>query len=585
MKQFFVIMFFLLKPIQAESEIRATIDQSRISLNETVTLKIIAKESDDFPKLDLSSMEDFTVISGPAQSSSFQWINGKMSSSKTLSWTLIPNKTGTLTIPSFSVEGGAKIITTEPIKVIVIKEKTLSSPDGGVPSSDKQVQSPLLFLVAETDKKVAFQGEQLTVHYKLYTRANLRQYAIELKPKSVGFWQEELYAPKQPTLRETSIDGIEYRVATIYKVALFPITSGELELEPMMLNCSIEVPSRNRQFSLFNDFFSDPFFSKTKQQIVRSDKLQIEVKPVPEPGKPADFSGAVGTFEITSAVDTSEVIVNQALSYKVELSGTGNLGLFQLPELEFPGGLEVFSPKTTVQKDPFRDQISGTRSWEYILIPRRDGQYILPQVKLSYLEPNSAEWRTTVTQRIPIVVKPAQITIANGGGLTKEEISLLSQDIRYIRPEAVKIRSGSNGMVPIGFWYMNLIAVLLFLTPNIVVRVENSRQKRSGFARKRGALRSAKKSLRKVESENFEAVEQAIYAYFSDRLDISEIGLDARILRKKLSGVADDDSINILGEILSQCGFGRFSQSSKNISASELAYKSIKFLTDMDRQL
>lgn len=425
----------------------------------------------------------------------------------------------------------------------------------------------------------------MTVHYKLYTRVNLRQYAVESKPQGVGFWQEELFAPKQPTLRETSIDGVRYRVATIYKVALFPITNGDLVLEPMILKCSVEVPSRNRQFSLFNDFFSDPFFSKTQQKIVRSDKLTFTVKPVPETGKPVGFTGAVGIFDIEARVDTTQIAVNQAMAFTVELSGTGNLGLFQLPEPEFPGGLEVFSPKTTVNKDPFRDQLTGNRSWEYILIPRRDGQYIIPQVNLSFLEPSSGQWRTVSTERIPIVVTPAEATLANGGGLTKEEISLLSQDIRYIRQEQVKLRNSSSRFIPTGFWYINLLAVALFLTPNVASRVQSGRDERRGLARSRGALRRARKNLSRIGDDDFALLEDTIHHYFSARLGLPGVGLDARVLREKLAGKVDEKTADDLAKILAQCGLSRFAQSVGGTSAPDLAERMASLLRGIDSQL
>ncbi len=526
----FLLTFIFIQSTAAEVQIRATVDQNRISLNETITLKVTAEESDDFPKLEMSGIGDFTVISGPGQSSSFQWINGKMSSSKTLSWTLIPNKVGSLTIPALTVEANGKLITTDPIGVTVTQSPNARAPKTSSQPTGQEAESPLVFLVAEPDKMDVFQGEQVTVHYKLYTRVNLRQYGVESKPQGVGFWQEDLFAPKQPSLRETSIDGVRYRVATLYKVALFPITHGDLVL-------------------------------------------------------PAGFTGAVGTFDLKASVDTTEVAVNQALAFTVELSGTGNLGLFQLPEPEFPGGLEVFSPKTTVNKDPFRDQLSGDRSWEYILIPRRDGQYIIPKVDLSFLEPTTGKWKTVSTDRIPIVVTPAEASLANGGGLTKEEISLLTQDIRYIRQDQVKLRNSSRQLIPPGFWYINLLAVALFLAPNVAGRVQSGRDERRGLARRRSALRRAKRDLNKIGDDDFASLEEAIHRYFSARLGLPEAGLDARILQEQLSGKVDDDTAEKLAELLTQCGLGRFAKSEDGSSAADLAQRTAALLRGIDNQL
>lgn len=581
-----VVLFSLLFRFAAgEVTVLASVDQNRLGLNETLTLKVTAEESNDFPKLDIRSVKDFTVISGPGQSSSFQWINGKMSSSKTLSWTLIPNRPGELMIPPLSVEVDGKLIETGSIPITVTQGGRPAAPRAEDQPAKDQAQSPLLFLAGEVDKEEAFQGEQVTVHYKLYTRVNLRQYSVERKPKGVGFWQEELYAPKQPTLKETSINGVRYRVATLYKVALFPTSHGELTLDPMILNCSIEVPARNRPLSLFDDFFSDPFFSRTKQQIVRSDGLTIRVKPVPELGRPADYTGAVGEFRLSSRVDTTRVTANQALAFTVNLSGTGNLGLFQLPELDFPGGLEVFSPKTSMDKDPFRDEISGKRTWEYILIPRRDGQYLLPSVELSYLEPESGRWRSTATDPIPILVEPGKSSADGNQGLTKEEIALLSQDIRYIRQEAVHMRNISARMVPPAFWLFNLLAVTFFFTPNVVDYVKSNQNNRQGVARSRSALRRAKKVLSKVESDDFESVEQSVFDYFSDRMGVASAGLDARILKERLRNLINTSSADDLTNILEICDRARFAPSAVDASAPEIAQRTTALLREIEAQL
>ena len=354
----------------------------------------------------------------------------------------------------------------------------------------------------------------------------------------------------------------------------------------MILNCSIEVPSKNRQFSLFNDFFSDPFFSRTKKQIVSSKKLKIDVKPVPQLGKPTDYTGAVGRFEIKASVDTARVSVNEAITLKIELSGTGNFALFQLPKIQFPSGLEVFSPKVKIEKDPFRDEISATRTWEYILIPRSDGQYILPSIKLDYFEPNLGLWEKISTNKIPILVTPSENTFMVEGGLTKEEISLLQKDIRYIRQKPVRMRNSSDNVFPMGFWYINILAIGIFFTPNIIKKVKSDIQESSGIYVKHKALRRLKNELGKIKSDNdFQSVEKSIYTYFSIQLGISEVGLDSRIIRIKLLDLVDSDSIQVLEDILAKCGLGQYAKSTKEILAPQLAYETIKLIVEIDKQL
>jgi len=212
-------------------------------------------------------------------------------------------------------------------------------------------------------------------------------------------------------------------------------------------------------------------------------------------------------------------------------------------------------------------------------------EVILPSVGLIYLEPKTGKWLTTETDPIPVLVTPAVSAITESSGLTKEEIALLSQDIRYIRQEPVRIRSISNRIVPRTFWLMNLLAVAMFFAPNVVELVQSNRVERQGAIRVRGTLRRAKKILLKVEDDDYEKVEQTIYSYFSDRMGLPGVGLDGRILEQKLQGAVDQSTVEKLSALLDICDMGQFSPSVSDTSASELAHRAADLLREIERQL
>lgn len=556
----FAFLLSLCAFLIAEVEVSGTVDSRRIAVDETINFKVMAQGSDGYPQLDILQIKDFTVISGPAQSSSFQWINGQMSSSKSLSWTLIPNRTGNLHIPTLEVTVDRRIYRLDPISITVVPSRRERPGGDRETETSHETETPLIFLEAEADKKEAYQGEQITVQYKLYTRVNLRQYSMEKKPQGIGFWLEELYTPKQPSLRETRVDGVRYQVATLYRTALFPTKAGQLVVDPMVLSCTIEAPSRSRIPSLFDDFFSDRFFSRTEQRIVRSEPLNFQIRPVPEEGRPASYSGAVGEFFIRSSLDTAQTEANQAISYTIELSGTGNLSLFQIEEPIFPAGLEVFTPKRTFEKDPFRDEITGTKRLEYVIIPRREGRFLIPESKLDYFNPETGKWESTSIQVSTVTVLPSSVAMEQGQGLTKEEIALLGQDIRYIRTTGARWRAHDQRVIPNVFWLFGVLGLMLFASPTVIVRLRRGRDDRIAETRARTAFRKAKRSLKKIKDPGrFSDVISVIYSYFADKFDVPAAGLNAHSLEKFLLGEVDAEDINSLTEIISICLQARYS--------------------------
>ena len=566
----FLFCIFIINQVLADS-VRATVDANSISINETFTFRIEAQNTDKMPSVNISSLlDDFTIVSGPAQQTNYSWANGKSTSTKSLSWTLSPNRAGKLVIPELIISVGGKKYKTNRIRINVQKS-------GAVASSKE------LFVLTEVDKDELFMGEQVTVTYKLYTRVQLGLEKIDY-PKSVGFWQEDLSIPQPPRFNRTSIKGVEYQVATLYKVALFPTKTGSLEISPMSVTAQVRTKQKNNRRSIWDDPFFSSFNNRTIQKLIRTDPVRVNVKQYPE-GQPADFTGAVGDFKVRSWVDTSEVHVNEAVTLNIELRGTGNINMFSLPELNFPGNMDVFPPNSSFEKEKLWDQYTGTMNWEYILIPRGSGRYQLPRIELSFLDPKNGSWNKVGSKSISLNVLPGDDDIISSTkGFTKEEISLLGSDIHYNTTSISNWVLRNESGISIRSLSSHILAAMLFLLPIPISRFKGNRLNNARIRQSNKGLKTALKNLKKSEEDPFVQVSRVIYIYLKDRFFLSSEHLDPLSVKQALKGIIETDHLDSLINILKLCDAGRFGP-----DASEVQYtllddaKNILYRLDSNR--
>ncbi len=566
----FLIYLFLLSHMSGGS-VRATVDANSITINETFTFRIEAQETDKIPSVNISSLlDDFTIVSGPAQQTNYSWTNGKSTSTKSLSWTLAPNRAGRLVIPELIISTGGKKYKTNPIRINVQKS--------GAVTSAKE-----LFVLTEIDKDELYMGEQVTVTYKLYTRVQLGLEKIDY-PKSVGFWQEDLSIPQPPRFNRTSIKGVEYQVATLYKVALFPTKTGSLEISPMSITAQVKTKQKNNRRSIWDDPFFSSFNNRTVQKLIRTDVVKVNVNPYPE-GQPADFTGAVGDFNIRTWVDTSEVRINEAVTLNVELRGTGNINMFSLPEINFPGDMDVFPPNSSFEKEKLWDQYTGTMLWEYILIPRGSGRYQLPRIQLSFLNPKDGSWNKAGAKSISLNVLPGEDDfISSTKGFTKEEISLLGSDIRYNTTSISNWVLRNEPTISIRSLSSHIIAAILFLLPIPITRFKGHRLNNARKRQSNKALKKALKNLIKPEEDPFMQVSRVLYIYLKDRFFLSSEHLDPLSVKRALKGIIEADHLDALIKILKLCDAGRYGPDASEVQDTLLDdAKNILYKLDSNR--
>ena len=527
--------------------VNATVDQNKLTLDDVFEFKVDAIIGSALPQVDISPLKkNFIVVNGPSQQTNISWINGKRASIHGLSWTLSPKKIGTIFLPALTVTVGKSKLKTKPIKLHVSKN----------PVSSKSGNSQSYFIRVELDKDTAYLGEQITVTYQLFTRTDLSIESVDL-PEFVGFWTESLYSPRQINMREVSYNGVRYKKAKLYTVALFPTKIGKITIAPYTINSKVYVEKKK---SKRRDHFFDVFDSYSSRQairnVIKSETKTINVLPYPD-GKPDDFTGAVGNYTVNTSVDVQKVKANEAVTFNIEVKGTGNLSLFSLPELAFPKTLEVFPPVSEINKDSFRDEISGTLQWEYVVIPRQSGRFNLPRVELPFFDPKTTTWKRAKAHSIQISVSPGSVPIGSPEGLTKQEVALLGKDIRYHRTTVPKWNQKKR--LPIVAVLFYSFAVCGFIFPSMVNTYQKKHFEGMDVRQSKKALKKALSSLQNWGENEIDMSASVLYTYLKEKFYLQTDKMDPTTVQTILGNYIPEHEMNELIQLLYRCDAGRFS--------------------------
>ena len=528
--------------------VQISVDRNKLQEGDLLTLTIEVTGGEDFAKVGLEPLEkDFDIISGPSQQTNIQWLNGRMTSTKSLTWTLSPTRSGKFSIPPLKGTVGSKSFEGKSIPIQVLKS---------VDEQNNQV-----FILADLDKDKVRLGEQITLTYKLYKNPKIDIAGIDQfkMPDFKGFWVEEIFTPQQLKFQaqKETINGVKYQVANLGQRALFPMPSDQHTVPSIALQIQLEVKKKKRRKDPFFDPFFNSFFSETKTKILRSKEKSISIESFPEP-RPFDFTGAVGDFQINANTDRTDAKVNEGLTFTISLKGTGNIGLFSLPNIKFPDGVEVFPPTDSFEKDGFRNKLTGIQKWEYILIPRQAGIIVFPRVQMSYFDSKNNTWKRTSTDPIEISISPDKSINPTNGGLTKREVELLGQDIRFIHTDNQIFLSNSKRRMNTIF-LVYLCAVIVFILPLSLSRFMGYRLATADSRQERGALRKSIKSLKNATNDPFEAASKAFYTYLKDKFTLPGDNLDPAEVRLILNDKLDKEIIDHIIEILMICDAGKYS--------------------------
>jgi hypothetical protein len=382
-----------------------------------------------------------------------------------------------------------------------------------------------LYIKATTNKRKLYQGEQILVTYKLFTRVDLASTELVNNPALNGFWTQDIKVNSK--FKREIIDGVAYNVATVKKALLTAQKSGELQIDPMEIRTQVRVQKKSNRRDPFDPFGMFNQYSAIEKTI-RSKPIKIIVEPLPTP-KPTHFYGAVGNIKMNAEVDKSTVKANEAINFKLTLYGSGNLALLKPFEIAFPPDFEVYDPKVIDKTFSANTHTAGKKIFEYLLIPRFEGNFEIPAITFTLFNPSTKKYQSIRTAKIPIqVLKGEQHESGTNIIINKEDVKLLNTDIRYIKTNSNLEQKSSIFFRSTLFWILFLSPMLLFLALIIYLIIAAKNDGNSILQKSRKATKIAQKRLKNAQKHLnlnekelfFEDIEKSLWGYFADKFTV-----------------------------------------------------------------
>ena len=547
------------------------------------------------------SIKGFDVLMGPSRSYSMQSINGNTTETLTFTYILLAQKEGEYTIPGATITANGDQMLSNSVKIKVLPaDKANSSQSGNAQSTSRSSSSGTsisnndLFITATASKTTAYEQEAILLTYKIYTVVDLRGFDNVKLPDFKGFHSQEVELPNDRRWGLEHYKGRNYH-STIYRqFVLFPQQSGKLTIDAARFDASIE--KMDAIDDPFEAFFNGGAGSIQIKKTLMTPKLTIDVKPLPA-GKPADFSGGVGEFNISSSINSTKVKTNDAITVKVVISGTGNLKLVGEPEVKFPEDFEVYDPKVDSKFRLTNAGLSGNKVIEYLAIPRNAGTYKIPAIKFSYFDIKSRSYKTLTTEEYTVQVEKgagnASQTIANF--TNKEDLKVLNEDIRFIKQNDVKLSpKGEYFLGSMGYWLFYIIPGLIFIACFLIYRKQIAANANVAKVRTKKANKVAVKRMKQAgkllaanEKDAFyDEVLKALWGYISDKLSIPVSQLSKDNIEEELRkyGVAEDLIKEFLNA-LNSCEFARFAPGDANQAMDKVYTDSLEVISKMENSI
>lgn len=546
MKRYVYLFLFLLLALNATAQELTVRAPGRVDLGRRFEVRYeVNDRASDFRG---PSFKGLSVLSGPmtSQSTSMSIINGKTSRSSTFGFTYIlqADVEGTFNIGGASCTVDGKKITCPGFTITVEKGTQQAQPQqpnayGGnsrqqqayaQPASSSNIDSKQLFARASISKSNPYQGEQVILTYKIYTQVSLSQYQIDKLPGNKGFWSEDLTKDGSVKQYSETVNGRNYQVAEIRRGALFGQESGKLTIEPLDLDVLAIVQRQRRSTGSIWDLFDDPFFNPTQavEKHLSTNSLTVNVRPLPG-GAPDGFNGAVGKFSAKSGVDTREVRANEAITYRLTISGSGNLMLIDAPKLNFPKVFEVYDPQIDDKISRTNSGISGSRTFEWVLIPRSQGDYEIPAFDFAYFDPSTGKYATSHVDAISVHINKGDPNAMKNVTSNKSNVKLLNSDINYIQTGATHFET-LNQKHGVEWWFWTFLVLILggAIVAILLGRRYQAQQQDIAGVRLRRATKEARKRLKKAaahlytgdDNSFYEEIYKAIWGCLADKYNI-----------------------------------------------------------------
>ena len=583
MRLFVYISFlFFLNISFSQVKFEAEVSKTKLGVNEN--LRVDFKMNKDGDNFNPPSFNGFRVVGGPNQSVSNSWINGVRTFSKTYSYFLTPEKKGNYTIGQASIEIDGDIYKTLPVKVQVT-EAVESSLSPGSPSS---VVDDDIELSIEISKSNPYLNEPISVEFKLLfnPKINVTNLGEIDNPEFKNFWSQNIKIPRLE-IKSTSYKGQRYNYVTWKKALLFPQKAGDLELLPLTLDVTIDVPTNRR------DFFGNTIYTQTSKKVA-SRKRIIKVKNFPENGKPESFNGAVGNFDISLNSSKSQLKATESFQLEFKVNGNGNLKLFSLPEITVPSSLEKYAPEFKEKINTSLSGMNGEISNVYTIVPQYQGKYPIPPVEFSFFNPKTEQYVTLYSNEsiVDVLDGPTRLSESNVQASNPVSNSITSSDqFNFIKLSSDFIQIDRKNIID-----SKKILFTLFIIPIIILVLaivyfnlrnkkvsENILKSRDADLLARQYLNNAKIDMNNKDSF-YASLENALFnfiksKYLIEREDFSKDRLKSILEKDKIS----DNIIKDLIDIINSCELARYTPTTPEGMDQDYE-KAVKVISNFDKR-
>ena len=583
MRLFVYISFlFFLNISFSQVKFEAEVSKTKLGVNEN--LRVDFKMNKDGDNFSPPTFNGFRVVGGPNQSVSNSWINGVRTFSKTYSYFLTPEKKGNYTIGQASIEIDGDIYKTLPVKVQVT-EAVESSLSPGSPSS---VVDDDIELSIEISKSNPYLNEPISVEFKLLfnPKINVTNLGEIDNPEFKNFWSQNIKIPRLE-IKSTSYKGQRYNYVTWKKALLFPQKAGDLELLPLTLDVTIDVPTNRR------DFFGNTIYTQTSKKVA-SGKRIIKVKNFPENGKPESFNGAVGNFDISLNSSKSQLKATESFQLEFKVNGNGNLKLFSLPEIIVPSSLEKYAPEFKEKINTSLSGMNGEISNVYTIVPQYQGKYPIPPVEFSFFNPKTEQYVTLYSNEriVDVLDGPTKLSESNAQASNPVSNSITSSDqFNFIKLSSDFVQIDRKNIID-----SKKILFTLFLIPIIILVLaiiyfnlrnkkvsENILKSRDADLLARQYLNNAKIDMNNKDSF-YASLENALFnfiksKYLIEREDFSKDRLKNILEKDRIS----DNIIEDLIDIINSCELARYTPTTPEGMDQDYE-KAVKVISNFDKR-
>ena len=552
-----MIMLFFTSMVSAQVQFEAKASKTTLGVNER--LRVDFEMNEDGDNFLPPSFEGFNVVGGPNQSVSHSWMNGVRSFNKTNSYFLQPKNQGIFTISQAEIEVQGVVYKTSPIKITVTKAIDIPKD----PNNPDYIANNKIHVTANLSKTNPYLNEAITIEYRLYVapRTGVSNWREVDNPEFNGFWSQNIDYNSREVFKGM-YNGEEYRYVILRRSVLYPQKTGELKIEPLSLDVAIDVPSGQY------DFFGRPLSRQVRKTISTGTK-KVDVKALPLEGKPDNFTGAVGNFTFKTNTDKTTLDANESLNLSIEVTGNGNLKLFEIPGINLPSSLEVYEPEHGEKVNTYITGMQGKINDTYTIVPQFKGKYPLPSINFSYFDPKTETYKTLSSQEIVIDVINGPLATENT--IVEENASPKSknsqQEFLDIKTETSFADSEKTPFYKsTGFWNALLLPLIAIPLALIIRRKRedyladvsgNKSRKANRLSRK--YLGAAKRNLGdKVPF--YLALEKALHNYLKAKLrietsEMTKEKIEVILLEREVS----EDTVSKFISILESCEQARYS--------------------------